>query len=512
MVICERIGHITLSVIAFQNHKLYNYHKFIILKFVLERNVTMADNNNFMGYVYFENTMCPFICNDGNLTILPPTIEAWHKQRNKIWKKLVELGKSKDTDEHRWISNVEIKGITNFNHNVLFLAYGDESNNNGFIEYKLQRLFAYDEDKINPDNIDGLYLKCSEISEFFNPAAVFNLEVENSDNCFSKFQVSSDKENKRTLGKYTYQDVEIEIIVRSYANLRTFSDTPFTATTELVVLFSKPANLDFIDKVLSDIKRFLIYICNRSNIKIGEIETFRYQDSKRCRRGEIQYYHDSVIPEEDERWKKRMIKYQNLNIDLSSLLQAISNNEMYFQHFSSSISEQYSYEINRVILIFAAFEREFSNVLKDEFKRSENYYRTKKLAIESLLQLQLTSKSKKYIKGFCKIINNSDYTFSERLKQSFVQCSDIISPFVKKEYFDVSNTLFEEISDRINIMRNNFVHGNMGFVFEPINISDLNILQIIIYILRFKKIGLADKKIQKCINDLFSYNFHFDDK
>lgn len=52
------------------------------------------------------------------------------------------------------------------------------------------------------------------------------------------------------------------------------------------------------------------------------------------------------------------------------------------------------------------------------------------------------------------------------------------------------------IGARMNAVRNNMVHANMGWELKPINIADLDVLQDLIYAMRLKQIGINTEAVR----------------
>lgn len=61
----------------------------------------------------------------------------------------------------------------------------------------------------------------------------------------------------------------------------------------------------------------------------------------------------------------------------------------------------------------------------------------------------------------------------------------------------------ENISDRLGMLRNDMIHGEMQYKLKPIDLTDINILEILIYVVLFKSIDLTAENIQSCLNDIF---------
>ena len=65
----------------------------------------------------------------------------------------------------------------------------------------------------------------------------------------------------------------------------------------------------------------------------------------------------------------------------------------------------------------------------------------------------------------------------------------------------------DDICNRMSTLRNRLAHGNMSVCIQAIELTDLYIVQVMIYIIRLRSIGMADNDISICINDLFGKNY-----
>ena len=63
--------------------------------------------------------------------------------------------------------------------------------------------------------------------------------------------------------------------------------------------------------------------------------------------------------------------------------------------------------------------------------------------------------------------------------------------------------LAEEISRRVGELRNNLAHDKLDWSFEAIQISDIKVVEELLYAIRLKQIGLERDKIQKAMKKLF---------
>jgi hypothetical protein len=58
-------------------------------------------------------------------------------------------------------------------------------------------------------------------------------------------------------------------------------------------------------------------------------------------------------------------------------------------------------------------------------------------------------------------------------------------------------------------MRNGFAHSKLDFSVQPINITDIQIIEILLYAMRMKKYSKDALLIKRSISDLFCLNMGF---
>ena len=61
-----------------------------------------------MGFAEYLDKQFPFICENGILKLIPPSVEEWKNQKNKLLFEMAEYRKLKDSQE--WIGYSYIKG------------------------------------------------------------------------------------------------------------------------------------------------------------------------------------------------------------------------------------------------------------------------------------------------------------------------------------------------------------------------------------------------------------------
>lgn len=67
-----------------------------------------------------------------------------------------------------------------------------------------------------------------------------------------------------------------------------------------------------------------------------------------------------------------------------------------------------------------------------------------------------------------------------------------------------TKTIVSKSSERINNIRNLMAHGNLDIKFKPINSNDIYLVELLLYSMILKYIGLEAKIIQDKIKKLFN--------
>ena len=63
--------------------------------------------------------------------------------------------------------------------------------------------------------------------------------------------------------------------------------------------------------------------------------------------------------------------------------------------------------------------------------------------------------------------------------------------------------LAEEIDHRVGKLRNDLAHDKLDWVFEAIQVTDIQVIEELIYAIRLKNIGLGSDDVMQAIRKLF---------
>lgn len=470
-----------------------------------EWNLKYNKDDQILGYLKYNDDEYPFYYENGILNILPNTKENWWKEKQQLFENFSNPEKFKN--KNVWIKNIKLYGSTNDDKNIIFIVSEDHSNINGFLQYNVYYLHIYSKN----NTIDGLYFNSEEINYFYNPNRAYKTQYNFEDKIFKNAEVTMNDIEEIDCGSYNFKEVEINIKIRAIASISNNSKTytPYTAKSEMIFTFSKSVDLDFALEVIFHEILFLSFICCRTNIILNSVTTFTLTDeNKRDRSGVIALLREVVEAETDSKKFEQIISLELFEEKLNKIFDAIVNGNMYFEHLRSSIMKRQVYAIDRIILNFVAFEREYRNIYDNIAKRSEDYYEIRNDIIEILsnFKQENTGNKKKYIKEFIKSIKKSENKFSDRLSTALNDCYKILEPFLIRDYREIDSGLIGNISERMNTMRNDSAHGNIDLKIEPINIKDFRTIENLLYAMRLKYIGISDISIKKSINLLMGYH------
>lgn len=470
-----------------------------------------------LGYAEYNDKKYPFIYENGLLNLLPSNEKEWDKQKYELLRELAEISNFKVT--HEWIPNVYIKGKTNDNKCVVFISKGECSNNNGFLQFEIQVIFEHELNALNGDLIHGFIINADEIDYFFPPYRVFESEVTFDDKKKIKdIKVKSGKDGSNTIscGNYLYNDISISVEVSAYSTYSTQLENPLSSQSQMCFEFNKAIDLNSALQIIYQQKNFLSYICYRKNITLRDINIFsRNENGLRKEEGKIYIISENTLIEKNKNRNKQILTLELLEQKIIPIFQAIADGKVYLAHLCNCIDDQKSYNVARIILIFAAFEREYNNFFPSKTIRSVQYLEVKEDVLSLLEDYKKNScvnaKRRKYVEGFKKVINKSDSSLCERIKYSFNKYKDIMMPFLSYLYSNSDEDVTDKISERMNIMRNNIAHGNLDVNIEPIHILDFEMLEILIYVFRLNSLNLSQISIKKSICSLFGYNIYIPD-
>ena len=463
-----------------------------------------------MGYVEYEGVNYPFNFDKDSfmITLFPPSIEH-HRHTNSLAEYLADF--SRYEKKHVWVQQRKLFGRTSENYHIVFNVADARHSYNGFFSFSVIWYFCYlGEDTLN--NIDGMKIISPEVDYFYSPrnALEQSAEIDKETGSLKVMSVTAIKTEPGSGGKYRIAPhVDASIKFEAYAVMHfPGAESPIEARSAMVTSFSCPIGIDLLVLAAIYAKCFLKYVTYRTNIKIGNIEVFRINsEQKREQCGHLVFEENNQV-ESSKKARDRIIDFEILGSKTAKVLTAIKNKRIDFQYMCESIDATSNYSSNRAIMILAEFEREYRNIFGQDYGRSQEYRETKKELLDAMREFidQRSGKRRRYAKQFYNTIETHDSAFGDRLKDAMTECQEIIEPFIKSKYDGVYDTIVDGICNRMNTVRNGIAHSRLDLNLEAIHLSDLKIIEELLYAMRLQYLHIASRSIRIGIKKLFREN------
>jgi len=473
----------------------------------------MKEPERLIGFVNYDDAEIAFEFDADNFALnLYPTKELWKKYVRPSY---VFSKHPIDFTKHEWIPENRIHGKTSSGQRVVFSVQGDPGSYHGFLSFQVNWYFCcydgMDENHISGFSIDGI-----TVDSFYSPWVALEQKHEyDKELNATKMVVSSTKSPAATCGNYMITNTvkaTMEVDAYTASGLGDY-EHPIFANSRFITEFSEPVGIDTVIKAFEYTLRFFIYVTYRANVDIRKADLFVMNE-----KGGHDYWGVLVFPQGEPAEKSKdarhhLIIYNDLKEKTALLFDAIKNEHTSIQHICSNYDATHSYPISRVIMVLAAFERVYGHIHGKDTERSEEYIEIKAKVVELIDQLQKenTGKRKKAAKTLKDFVFNRDSSFSSNTAYALKDCADIMKPFVKKRYKGEYDSVVDEISERIGIVRNGVAHCRLDFELKAVHLSDILIMEELLYAMQLKHIGLTTHECHKAIGRLFRENIYFKD-
>lgn len=460
---------------------------------------------DFNGYLDFHGETFPFIFKKDTLTIIPPTIEKWNEFYGEWFHRDFN-----NNSRNKWLDKIIIDGVTDNHKGVKFFVTDRPAYFNGYYSYKVNYLYIYDykSETNSMHEINGIRFKGPECNYLYNVRDYINEDFEIKDNKFKKFSLELSSRRDENFGKFRWYNYSVS--VNGSFSWKKDNDTysPLEINSLIILELSRTCN--DLDKLIELIyvQRTILYFCAyRKNITFKEIDTYAYTDNKLRRKIGNFYIFDGIEEESDIKHLKQILDFKEAGKCISKLYKLVLDGKIYTSHIPQNFRMKHSYFPARMLSILIAFEHTYKTLYKDVLLSNEDFDFVKKKTIEFLdNQISVnTGKIKKKFKGMKNSVSKTDLSYSEYLKYALNNNFDVLESFIKKRYrVKDAKPIITSCSERTNKIRNSMAHGNLDIDFKPINSNDIYLIELLLYSMVLKYIGLDKKIIQNKIKQLFN--------
>jgi len=469
----------------------------------------LENKESIYGFIIRDEGNYPFVFNKTSLIVLPRGLDDWEKKKEEVFLRINEMMNS-SPNNNAWIRNEIIKGLTHNEKSIIFETRGNASLHNGIEIYEVKMFYEFKNNIQNEKNIDEIIIKSKDIDIFYNPADLFKKQIElDEQNKTKEVVVNVDHNENRPIevGSYLFRNQRIKLFLSFGYNLKIHSEIPLKSYSQINIEFEESQKIDFVLEVIAHIRQMLQYLHNRKNIYIEEIVTIKKEKDHPPYTGNIFIVQNNTV-EESIKKNDQCIKYQSIGNNIIEILNAISSGELYIAHLPKNIHNKNSIDLNRIILTFAAFEREYKIFYSQEKIRSERF-EIKRKEIIAILEKNIKeckSKEKGYVREFIKSIESSGVNLGELIRRAIDDSYNIIEVFIIFLFSECNKDKIHEITQRLNNFRNFIAHGKLEFKIEPINVRDFQLLEILIYVMRLKRLDMDNQIIKRSLSKMFGYN------
>lgn len=470
----------------------------------------MKKPGRLIGFVKYNNIEYPFRFDEQtfSLQLYPPTTDVW-KESSGL--KHYFLALNQNHKKHEWVPKKRIDGITSDDNNVIFYVPDTSTSYNGFISFPVYWYFVY-LDNLDIEKLEGFRITGRDVNLFYPPQVALTSEIEFNEarSRLKRITVSSTQHESESCGKYRIsKNIDVDIGVTAYASFHSDTATnPICANSSMVATFSIPVGMEVLIDAYFNFISFFKYITYRQNIDIGDMEVFFKNEEGLREYAGLLVFPEKLKRETHKKEKESIISYGLLKRNSAKLFTAIKNHLLGFEHLCTSIDDRRHYPPSRIIMILGEFEREYRNIFGQDNGRSDDYIYVKNeivSLINGFIGLQ-QGKKRQYAKQIKKYVENRDSSFEANIKNALLDNEEILLPFIRTKYDSSYSDAVDGISSRMGEVRNGIAHSHLDLHFDAIHLSDILIIEQLIYAMRLKKITLSVNECKKAINELFVEN------
>jgi hypothetical protein len=464
-----------------------------------------------MGFLSYNGKQYSFICLDDKLQLLPPDEKT---QKEDFLAGFTDFSKRQE-ERSKFVETLELNGKISDDESIYFKVLNKASNHNGYICFPIYYYLLYNSGLMQPTRIDGFYLRGQAIDGFYPPQHAIKTDVEERQDKNHPFTaaVTARVYDEESCGVYISNGVSVHVEASVTVYLKYDDRIPLSAESVLSFSFDKSVDIEAVTTEIYSAKLMLMYLSYRRNVKIDDVELFTLdKNRKRYNCGLlVSFLGEKFAPESFVNAKKQIIQYRYLKDKTATLISLFgpseqnSSSSIYVEHLCPSIKGISHYTVARIVSIFTAFEREFREIYGQNFERSDDYIEMLKLAVELVDSeaSKRTGNSRNHLIEIKKALQKFDISLSQKLCHALNDCESIMEPFVRQS---VDKSIFEmrdEFAQRMNTLRNDVTHGNSTFRTEPMDLPYLNYVELLLYAMRLKSIGIEPENIKAALSDLF---------
>lgn len=218
-----------------------------------------------------------------------------------------------------------------------------------------------------------------------------------------------------------------------------------------------------------------------------------------------------VFEDNDENLENHILSLDNIKSNIGKMLEFVSKDIFYMEYFAHT-SQKHTYSYSRVSCISACFERYAKVLYESEFKRSKEYVDLRDSVIK-LLEEEKSKAPTRRIKSYYDELEGKlaqeSITYGNKVAKVINNNEGIIKHIIDKriEGKDYKSKVNKLTTD-LNNLRNDLAHANVDVRVNDLVMNEIEILEILLYIMAFRIAGINDESVIKsCMSDIFRIKF-----
>lgn len=464
--------------------------------------------DTFSGYIEYREKEHIFIFQNYELQLIPISynnlIECKTQHGFKSLSKLSKNG---------WINDIILKGVCFDDKQVIFCIQDNPVFKDGVFSYKVKWLYINDLTYDDNYRIKGINFTSQEINCIYDLEKYISDDFTLENGCFKDYRLNIKTLKPEKLGNFKFSNYGVDIYGDMSWRKKYSPSNNFEIWSKLTLEFSRElTDLNKLYKMVLLQLNVINFLTYRLNNSFDMIETYIYDERKRKITSGRFFINYQCELETEYKNVQCLIKNDNIP-NLGSLYKMIMDDKIYMTHICHNYSERKKYSPSRMLGIMIAFERLFAWQYGKESIRSKEYIELLekiKLYLEKGQEDICNGLSKKSnFKKILKRLNEVQVDYGSCIRHVIKDIS-VCQKYIKNLYdMKNMNETINQISERVNKFRNDMAHGNMDIEISIEHTKDLKLIEIMVYIMILKYIGVTEEEIIKKLNWLFNIKTFF---
>ena len=465
-------------------------------------------SNDEKGFLSYLDTERPFLYCDHTLTIFPATEEDADNSCDEA-ERIIFFEKEPPALPSSFT------GSTLDGRKAVFLVTENGLLENGVLILEAVTAFFYHDHSIDENNaeqkaIQGFLISFPELNSFYPPNTAYSITWEESldglDYC-----VKTKPRSELSCGMFEYNKMKINLGIHHEITPVFNACHPLSIQTVLSAECACSIDELSIHELLLALNKSFQFLFMRKNIIFPNISLFTLDEKgKRVSIGYVSLFQPKMIEEKNSPTKMRCIDFGVIGENLSKIIKEYIDQKRVFEEYPDCYDMHRTYGTARNVGNFIAFDA-YYQFYQHKLVRSKKYEEVKKEILTSVEQMKQGAKGdrKKYVEQIHKQLSNIGVGMKEHYKKVFDAHTSIFDDVIRNTYSNVDVGKEKvAISERLNCIRNALIHGHTSYIFQPHDLLDMKLLQIMIYVIRLDNIGISDMQKIRAVARLFNLPFH----